>query len=52
MLVSLAGAMSTAELGKSLAEMIRQEKSPYNILYWSKFRGRHHELSYFIIKGF
>jgi len=26
MLISLAGAMSTAELGKSLAEMIRQEK--------------------------
>ena len=26
MLVSLAGAMSTAELGKSLAEMIRQDK--------------------------
>ena len=26
MLVTLAGAMSTAELGKSLAEMIRQEK--------------------------
>ena len=26
MLISLAGAMSTAELGKSLAEMIRQDK--------------------------
>ncbi|MFT4612381.1 MAG: deoxyhypusine synthase, partial [Gammaproteobacteria bacterium] len=26
MLVSLAGAMSTAELGKSFAEMIRQDK--------------------------
>lgn len=26
MLVALAGAMSTAELGKSLAEMIRQDK--------------------------
>ncbi len=26
MMVTLAGAMSTAELGKSLAEMIRQEK--------------------------
>ena len=29
MLVSLAGAMSTAELGKSLAEMIRQDKIHY-----------------------
>ena len=26
MLISLAGAMSTAELGKSLAEMVRQKK--------------------------
>ena len=26
MLISLAGAMSTAEIGKSLAEMIRQDK--------------------------
>ena len=26
MLVSIAGAMSTAEIGKSLAEMIRQDK--------------------------
>ena len=26
MMITLAGAMSTAELGKSLAEMIRQEK--------------------------
>ena len=26
MLIALAGAMSTAELGKSLAEMIRQDK--------------------------
>ena len=34
MMVSLAGAMSTAELGISLAEMIRQDKIAYHQLHW------------------
>ena len=36
MMVTLAGAMSTAELGKSLAEMIRQDKVDIIQLYRSK----------------
>jgi deoxyhypusine synthase len=42
MMVTLAGAMSTAEIGKIFAEMIRQDKVNY-ILYWCKFRRRYHE---------
>ena len=31
MMITLAGAMSTAEMGKSLAEMIRQDTKEYQI---------------------
>ena len=34
MMVTLAGAMSTAELGVSLAEMIRQEIGVYSYCKW------------------
>ena len=38
MLVTLAGAMSTAELGLSLAEMIRQGKVDDEALHFTKHR--------------
>ncbi len=43
MMVTLAGAMSTAELGVSLAEMIRKDKIAYYFMYRSQSGGRHHE---------
>ena len=43
MMVTLAGAMSTAEMGKMLAEMIRQDKIHIISCTASKSRRRHHE---------
>jgi deoxyhypusine synthase len=43
MMVTLAGAMSTAELGKSLAEMIRQDKIHIISCTGRKPGRRHHE---------
>ncbi len=45
MLVSLAGAMSTAELGISLAEMIRQDKIAIISCTGANLRRRCNELS-------
>ena len=44
MLVSLAGAMSTAELGKIFSEIIRTEKVHIIIMYGSQSRRGYHEL--------
>ena len=43
MMVTLAGAMSTAELGVSLAEMIRQDKVAYYFLHRRQSGRRYHE---------
>jgi deoxyhypusine synthase len=43
MMVTLAGAMSTAEIGKIFAEMIRQDKVQI-ISCTCKFRRRYHDL--------
>ena len=40
MLMTLAGAMSTAELGLSLAEMIRRGKGSRHLLHRGQSRGR------------
>ena len=45
MMITIAGAMSTAEIGKSLAEIIRQKKSASYFLYRCKFRRRFNEFS-------
>ena len=41
MLLTMAGAMSTAELGISLAEMIRQDKVHAICLHWRQSGGRY-----------
>ncbi len=45
MMVTLAGAMSTAEIGKIFAEMIRQEKVQVISCTGAKPRRRHYEFS-------
>jgi hypothetical protein len=43
MMVTLAGAMSTAEIGKIFCRNDSSRQSSNYILYWCKFRRRYHE---------